>query len=144
MSLNITNGGSSSGKLNSKSVVKFDLDGNKLEEFSSILQAGNSIKYYPSNISYAIISKVYYSKGFLWCYKKDYEKGFIPRWSHRENTHLPKEIYQYDIEGNIINKFSSCQEAGRILNVKGNSISSNLQKGRKKYKDYIFSYVKSK
>jgi hypothetical protein len=54
-----------------------------------------------------------------------------------------KTVYQYDIEGNFIREFNSCQEAANYLNISSNSkIAACARKIRKTCKGFQWSYKK--
>lgn len=44
--------------------------------------------------------------------------------SLKESTKNKKQVVQYDIQGNIVNKYNGIREAGRITNILSSSISS--------------------
>lgn len=142
LSLNISDGGHLVSFTRRKAVVKFSLNGDFIEEFLSIKDAADSIGINPCSINSALKKKLFYCKGFLWCYKLDYEKGFIPTWvaSNKGKSTLAKELYQFDLGGNFIAKFNSAEEAGRVIGEIPTSISANLRGEIKRVKDWIFSY----
>lgn len=65
-------------------------------------------------------------------------------WSSRthnvQHSH-GKVVQQYDINGNLINEFPSCHEAGRVLGIPGGSIWYTIQKSKNHcYNNFIWKY----
>lgn len=53
-----------------------------------------------------------------------------------------KSIFQYDLQGNLLNKYQSAQEAGRCLNKSGNQIADCASGRQKTAYGYIWKYNK--
>ena len=51
-----------------------------------------------------------------------------------------KTVYQYDVNGNLINQFKSNREASRMLNINSGAISQVCNGKRKTYKGFIYKY----
>ena len=54
---------------------------------------------------------------------------------------LSKKIYQYDLDGNYIRSFGSCEEAARNLNKKRTHISACARGERKSASGFRWSYT---
>jgi hypothetical protein len=104
---NLTDGGK--GALNAKNiekykkVCKFSLCGEFLDEYDSITQASEINNLFIENISRCCLGKANTHGGFFWSFKKE-NNYFI---KDRRN----KEIHQFDLDGNLINKYASITEA---------------------------------
>jgi len=56
-----------------------------------------------------------------------------------------KKVYQYDLKGNFIMEFNSCQEAANFLNIKSNSKIASCARGiRRKTVGFQWSYSKKR
>ncbi len=53
-----------------------------------------------------------------------------------------KEVSQYDLDGNFIKKYKSCEDAGRENNIYGVCIARCARGERKKYKNFVWKYCK--
>ncbi len=119
-----------------RKIKKYDLDGNYICSYDSITEASEVNNIGRTNISSCLTKKVKSSGGFIWTYENEQppSKKVIKR----------TEIEQYDISGNLLNKFDSCKEAERSLNLKNNSykvIWKNLDKNKVTY-GYIWKKIK--
>lgn len=96
-----------------RKIEKYDLNGNYICEYESITKASIETGVARTNISSCLIKKVKSSGGFIWIYKGDKKptRKIIKR----------VQIEQYDLNGNLLNKFDSCKEAERCLNLHENS-----------------------
>lgn len=144
ISLNITDGGATSSHLRRRKVLKFDTSGNFIEEYKSVKEAADSVKCESWNLCTAMTAKLYYSKGFLWIHKDDYENGERPIWiaGKTGKSTLKKVIHQFDLDGNYLNTFESAEEAGRQTGIISTNISANARGEVKRSKEFIFSYNK--
>ena len=69
------------------------------------------------------------------CYKNPERNQKI-----RKNNSNNKPIYQYDLQGNLLNEFQSAQEAGRHLGKSGNSIADCAAGRQKTAYGFIWEY----
>jgi hypothetical protein len=106
-------------KIENNKIYKLDMNCNILEQFNSIKDASLSMGINDSSSIRKACNgkgkrKVKSVKGFKWCYCKDYEffklKVFESKKPTYPVTHLDKDM-------NILNKFKSISEAGKILNL---------------------------
>jgi predicted nucleic acid-binding OB-fold protein len=51
-----------------------------------------------------------------------------------------KKVNQYDLNGNFIKEYKSCEEAGRQNNIYGVCVARCARGERKKYKNFIWKY----
>jgi len=94
---------------NSKPVIQFDLEGNRIKEYAGAMEA-----YYETGISNASIGecckrKLVTAGGYIWRYPGD-EEIDIPLYYIESN--LP--VYQFDKEANLINKYVNISEAAEV------------------------------
>lgn len=114
-----------------KEVVQLDLNGNFMNEFISIHDAGLYLeKKNYSAISACCKGKLNSAFGFRWMYKMDYTyckegKKDFPKWKNNRDI----EIVQLTKDGIFINKYKSINEASHKTKVGWNGIS-NCCKGK--------------
>lgn len=96
-----------------KSIVQCDLNGNKIAEFNSVIEASRETECNRPNISGCLTGSQKSTGGYIFVYKEDYPI---------KNLHLyrpskkGRKVAQIDKEtGNIINIYNSVAEAGRAI-----------------------------
>lgn len=77
-----------------------DLDGTFVKEWEGIREASRCTGYLSSNISACCNGKTQQSNGFLW----SFDKNYIGKVERRKDC---KNVYQYDLDGNLIKKWNS-------------------------------------
>ncbi len=107
---NITLGGGMP-PLHNKIIYQYDLNGNFIKEWKSIVEAGNSININARAIGHAANYKRT-SGGCLWSFDK-YDKLDLTKY-HIDNPKIP--IYLYNLDGDYIKKYDSISECARSLN----------------------------
>jgi hypothetical protein len=77
------------------------------------------------------------SGGFYWSKEKE-----IGATKDYENLGRAKEVYQYDLNGKFINKYSSTGEAARSVGARNGSHIGECCRGKiKTYKNFIWRYA---
>ncbi len=109
-------------------IYKYDLDGNYLTAYKSIVEASLENKINGSYIRVALNGGSMSAGGFLWSYKK--MKKLNPSKKYSPKAGVKKKVLQYDLDNNLIGEYESLVEAQR--KVKGSSIGniSNACAGR--------------
>jgi len=138
-SLNCTNGGADVSDRIRTPIVQFDLNGKFIKEFDSIIDGANEIKIIPQKIQICLSKKRYYSSGFLWLYKKDYDLGIIPVWNSKKSSRK-KVIEQRDRNNKLINEFLGTSEAENKTGVKKQGILNCLMGSSKSAGNYKWNY----
>ena len=92
---------------NSKPVIQYDLDGNKLNEFISITEASMHTGIYASNIGLACSKRVLRAGDFQWRYKHQFKDvSSIGKKGNGE-----KKVICFDKNMNLIKTYNSLSEA---------------------------------
>jgi hypothetical protein len=139
ISLNCTNGGSDVSNNIRTPIIKLSLKGDYIKEYPSIIDAANELNIIHQKISIALSKKRYYSSGFLWVKKDEYEKGFVPSWNMKNSSRI-KKVLQYDKSLNLLNEFSCPKEASLHANIKKQSILACLCGQSKTSGGFIWKY----
>lgn len=122
-----------------KPVLQYDLNGNFIQKFNSVKEAASTVNIKnPTCISSCILGKRNKSGGFIW---RKAESDLIPlKIKHTKVKSLKKEIYQYDLNFNLISKFESIKELAKFLNKSATYIKTNLIYKQCSYQGYIYKY----
>ena len=122
-------------KTKGRPVLQYDLEGNLIAEYYSVLDAHKK-----TGISYGCIMECCgeYRKRSDGTFKHKY-KNFMWYYKYKEKKNV-KPIIQYDTLMNEIARYNSCAEAGRCLNISARGISDCCNGVVKKYRGYIWKY----
>lgn len=135
-----------------KSIIALNINGDFIKEYSSISLAVddlfnplNKIKkdYLRNKISRILNAHSRKGlKGYTFVYKYLYDKNKDYKViDNRRKSKIKKEILQYDLNNNLLNKFPSISEASRTLGKGHTSICNNLSGLAKSAYDYIWKYA---
>ena len=108
---------------NRRAVVKFDLQGNKLAEYRTILQASADCNVIHSCIYRACDGTNRQANGYLWLFATDYTKGQLP--ILRVNNHS-RVIAQYDASGALVCVYNSTSDAAKATRSNRSGIANVL------------------
>ena len=122
------------GQYHITTVYQYDLDGNYLNEYNSTTEAEEKTKIYHSNIIACIKGRRPTAGGFQWSNEK---KDNIGKAKIKAGFH--KELYQYDLNGNLLNTYPSVAEASRQTGYGKEYLARQAKKQSKAY-GYIWSY----
>lgn len=123
----------------SKKVSKYDMDGNFICTYGSLVDAATDIGGSANNIGRVLRGERNSYKGFLWKYASSETK--IQSYEKYDNS---KVVYKIDKDTNkILGKYKSIAEAARSVNGNASGVSCvcspNLR--GKSYKGYIWKYA---
>lgn len=86
-----------------KSVKQYDLNGNFIRKYNTIIEAALDTGIKDSSISNCCAKRRNSCGGYMWCFEEDeITKPYKKR---------GKKVYQYDLQGNLLNIYSTAQEA---------------------------------
>ncbi len=136
---NMSNGGEKGNAQNQnkrkKKIIKYDLEGNFLKKYNSIIEAANELNISKGNISLCCNKKILTYKGYIWRFEKDnnikYDKGLSKNFKK-----IFQIIDQKIIIYNSVKEF--CKEHSLIV-----SNIVDVLKGRRKNKYNIYYYKSS-
>lgn len=115
-----------------KTIYQFEKGNSEpIATFSSLKEAGDAVGASEKSISNACLGYNKSCRGFLWGYSNSYPLDVDTR---------PKVVYQYSLEGELINTFSSAREASKILGFGLPSITRCCRGERKQTSGFKFSY----
>lgn len=147
---NMTPGGNSgTGITRRKKVLQYDLEGNYLKTFDSILEASRQTKINDSNISSCCKGNRNYAGGFQWRYQDNNSlplRNFILEQQLKVEKKKLKAlkqkriIIQLDFKGQEINRFQSCSEASRVTGIHLGNINACCNKKRDSAGGYKWIY----
>ena len=128
----------------SKKVVQLDKDGNYIQTWKSINEAGRNLKILPTTICSCCKNKQCFSGGYLWIYMEDYEKmdkeQILELIKNKKRHKNSISVVQLDINGNFIKEWNSAKDAGRHIGHFDTSITSCCKNKLKTAYGYIWIY----
>jgi group I intron endonuclease len=116
---------------NNKKVYQFDLNGNLIAEFKSAKDACEFIN--TDGVTKCCKRKILTCGGFIF----QYDKKFKARDLRNPRN---KKVYQFDLDGNLIDDHDSAKIAGMQLGINPRKISRNCNKKTKPINGFIFRY----
>lgn len=110
----------------------FDIDGNYIETFTSMIEyceLHNMRPSFVSSISAVCLRKRNYASDFIFRYLDDtVTESDLERLRNAKKNNKTKPIYVLDLEGNIIHKFDSIKKAAKANFAPASVISTTLSK----------------
>ena len=142
--MTIGGGGTREGKSATIAVLKYDMDGNFIEEFKSLSEAAMYTKNATrSEISKSCKSKYYTAGGFAWRYKTGTIRSKID--IVKPNRARPKAVMQYSLDGEFIAEYESVTKAANAVRTAGRSeISKACKSGTLSSGGYLWRYKTDK
>jgi len=122
-------------------IVRLTLQGEYIDEFESAAEARRVLGIQSRSISVACSGKYNTAGGFVWVYKKEYDKNKAASY-YRKTNKPTKSVVQLTLNGEFIREWESITEAGDTLSVQPVSISKVCKGKRKKAGGYKWMYKK--
>jgi hypothetical protein len=123
---------------NTKQIILFDKNMNKIKDFNSINSASRELNISSKRISNCCNKKINTFDDYIFLFKDEYE-------NENENVFLlpnkQKSIIQFDLNFNIIKVFDSCSSASEELNINKTLINDCCNKKQQTSKGFIFMYT---
>jgi hypothetical protein len=134
-----------------KPVYQYTIEGDFIKEFKSASQAALELNIHNTTISQCCRGERLSTGGFIWSRKKvdnfnNIEKIKIYHNRSLENNIVTyvKNIYQFDLNGTLLNKYSSVKDASLATNISEQAIYKCLSKKNKISKRmYKWSYFET-
>lgn len=124
---------------NNKRVVRYDLDGNVIKEYNSIIEAAEETKTNRYSIIKVCNGILVTSANSIWRYEND----AFDKYDTKDGKF--KSILLCDLNGNILNEFISIKDAAEQTGIAYNTITNCLYKRQKTvHKKYRFRYKELK
>lgn len=133
-------------------VLQYTTKGEFVKEWESINAVSEELEVDFSNINRNINGETKTSIGYLWFYKLNFSNEILKEKLEKYNTKyvMSEEtknkmsevngfnVYQYDLDMNLINEFNSFKKAGDFLGVAASGISRCVNGEYKQYKGFIW------
>jgi hypothetical protein len=105
------------GSYKSKTVYQYDLNGKFIKEHMSAAEAERTFGKQSSIIASCARGNTAFKSayGYLWSYEKKENLSY----SNNSSKAKAKTVYQYDLSGTFLSKYTSIAEAIRVLNLPG-------------------------
>ncbi|MEO5348934.1 MAG: NUMOD1 domain-containing DNA-binding protein [Magnetococcus sp. YQC-3] len=132
---NSTLGGEGIFGINEKPIIQWDLTGKFLNNFNSIREASKKLKLNESHIAACCRKDRNFTGGYLFSFKGETPNKYIPK---------SNKVYQWDLDGNLINIFNSIIDASRKTGICKVSIGDCCRNKTKVTHSYMFSFDNQK
>jgi len=118
-----------------KMILQYDLKGNFIREWSSIIEASQNLGIANTTISNCCVGII------RSCYKYVFSFTPLPKnYKYIKNQTSSKKIQQFDIQGNFIKQWNSLSDVERELGFRTNNISMCLKGNTKSANKFIWKY----
>lgn len=132
-----------------RAVYQFDLKGNFIKSYNKLSDTLSfNKKYKKDNISQCLLHINKTSYGYIWKYEEEIDiingipklKNINLQRKKPERHKYDKHVYQFDINGNFIEEYLTCQHASRELKIDNSSIAKCAKKLKNTAGGYIWRY----
>ena len=125
-------------KLQTPSILQYDIDGNFIREFSTIEEASEISKTHKTSIVLCLQGKRTQAGNYLWRYKEGevLTQIDIPKISYVDST----PVLMFDDKENVLQEFSSIKEAAEFIGISQSCISQCVRGTLKSCGGYIWRY----
>lgn len=129
------------GKRSSKKIIRYNLDGEYIDEWESASEAAKQLNYNVSSICKACKGNILTYKNFIWQYKEsdDIENIVLLVQTKRKTGTNSKIVQCFDLNNNFVKEYPSASAAGRDFNVAHSGISYAARNGTMAY-GYYWKY----
>lgn len=98
-----------------KVVLQYDLSGNFIREFDSVISISNEYGYNSGNIASCCRGVSLSANGYIWRYKDEFLEIDLDKLNYQK-----RKVKQYDLKGNLIKSYDSIKEAASFGFNEGN------------------------
>lgn len=121
-----------------RKIKQYDLEGNFIKEFKSIIVAAKENNISKGAIQCVLSNRGKTAAGFIWKYSED--KTPITE-TVTINKNKGRNVGQYDLDMNLLNVYESTADAGRKVNIHKNNIWGVITNFRKTAGGFIWKYL---
>jgi hypothetical protein len=122
-----------------RTIIQYDLEGNLIKKFTSIVSAAKEMGVSKGNIQGVLLNKRKTAAGFIWKYLEDETPDFSKKIAINKNR--GRQVAQYDLNMNLLNIYDSTADASRKVNVHKNNIWAVISNFRKTAGGFIWKYL---
>lgn len=120
-----------------KKVIQYSMEGKKLGVYPSISEAAKACGINVTGISSALNAPNRAAAGFVWRTKENSYKGELVK---TPPANKPRNVTQYDMQGDKVNVYKSTKEAERLTGVSSSTISSVARGKLKSTGGFVWIY----
>jgi hypothetical protein len=122
-----------------RQIKQYDLNGNFIKEYNSIVSAAKEMNISKSCIRGVLTNNRKTAAGYIWKYSDDKNIDFIEKITINKNK--GRKVCQYDLEMNLIKIHNSIAEASKNINIHKNNIWGVINNLRKTSGGFIWKYL---
>ena len=137
---NVSKGGDLSGRVNSRKVFQYDLQGKFIKEWNSVADIERDMNLNSANISACCLDKCVTAGNFVWSYKKINKNKVLKKVNNKGCIY--NIIYQYSKDCKFIKQWNNISEITEILGYNKNAIYNNCNKKTSTSYNFVWSYTK--
>ena len=119
---------------NQKVVLQYDLSGNFIREFDSVISISDEYGYNSGNIASCCRGVSLSANGYIWRYKDEFLEIDLDKLNYQK-----RKVKQYDLKGNFINSYDSIKEAA-IFGFNEGNIQDCCVYRLKSHRGFIWRY----
>ena len=131
-------------KLEIERVCQYDLEGNYIYSYDSVIAAANETGVSKESIRRACLGIRDTGGGYMW---RRYNEKEIPynivAYSKEQKIKGPRKIMQYSLNGEIITSYNSVSEAVRKTGINSKSIRETAKGKQNHAGGYVWKYVEN-
>jgi hypothetical protein len=127
------------GNSQTRKIVQYDLEMNKINDFNSIIEAANFLNIGKGCISGVLTNYRKTAGGFVFKYADDNNIDFSKKITINKNK--GRKVGQYDINSNLLDVHNSTAEASRKVNIHKNNIWAVIHNLNKTAGGFIWKYL---
>lgn len=120
---------------NQKVVLQYDLSGNFIREFDSVISISDEYGYNSGNIASCCRGVAISANGYIWRYKDEFLEIDLEKLNYQK-----RKVKQYDLMGNFIKSYDSIKEASSFGFNEGN-IQDCCVYRLKSHRGFIWRYI---
>lgn len=124
-------------------IDQYDLQGNFITTYNSLLEAANTLGLNSANLTTTLQGKQKSYGGYLWCYHGDTApQPYIDNRFNHTTSSSKRIVEQYSKQNELLHEYESAHEAARSINKPtcANHITECCQGKRKTCQGYIWRY----
>lgn len=125
-----------------KPILQFDLEGNYIKRYESIVAAARELGKHPSNIHAVVKGKKDTAFGYIWKYEDEelQRQSDAVRHARKSKPSTKKPVAQYEQGGVLVSTYDSILEAQRVTGFAGSCIGACCKGRRRQAYGFVWKY----
>lgn len=120
-------------------ILQFDLDGNFIKSWNNMNAISKALNIPLSSIYRNCVGDTLQSHKYVFIKESNYNENIKFPGSNKPG--LVRKVEQYSMDGELLNVFDNCTEAGKFLKIDRKKIAKCCKHEIPSYKEFVFKYV---